>query len=272
VGSELTLRVVLLVEDNPADADLVSEMLNTIKGDRYRFSVVHARRMSEAIDRFGDAPIDIVLLDLGLPDAAGVEALTTLQMRAGRTPIVVLTGHNDDALALDCIALGAQDYLAKADIRPVSLRRSINYAINRSYEHELRELRDTIGRYREMSSTAGQPEALQAAGEAVRSRLPDAFAVLVEAYACLLRRHFDRLVVRVDKPREEMTRIATELGQRGAGARDLVDIHVAALSQLVESGNGVRARALAVEGRLVALEVMGLLVDYYRVRKTSDIR
>jgi hypothetical protein len=58
----------------------------------------------------------------------------------------------------------------------------------------------------------------------------------------------------------------------GAGPRDLVDLHVAALGRVTEHGNSVSARTFALEGRLVALEMMGLLVDYYRVRKTAGIR
>jgi hypothetical protein len=69
-----------------------------------------------------------------------------------------------------------------------------------------------------------------------------------------------------------MNRIISQLGQEGAGPRDLVDIHVSALDQVSEDGSSVRARTLALEGRLVALEMMGLLVDYYRVRKGAGIR
>jgi CheY-like chemotaxis protein len=274
VAAEPSARAVLLIEDNPADADLVTEMLDVVEGDRYRFDVVHATRMSDAVDRLGKANFDVVLLDLGLPDAFGPEALTAIQLFAGRTPIVVLTGRDDDALALQCIKHGAQDYLSKSEIRPVPLRRSINYAINRSHELEIRDLRENLERYREMASTASIKDDAAASGGngALRARQPGAFDTWVGAYSGLLRCHFDRLVVQTDKPRDEMARIAAELGQHGAGPRDLVDIHVTALSQVLEKGNSVKARTLALEGRLLALEMMGLLVDYYRVRRGAGIR
>ena len=271
MAAERSARVVLLVEDNAGDADLVQEMLEAVDGDRYQFGVVHVNRLSDAIDRLDRDDVDVILLDLGLPDAIGVDALTTIQPHSGRTPIVVLTGHDDEALAMRCIDAGAQDYLSKMDIRPVSLRRSINYAINRSQEHEIRDLRETLERYREMSSTVGAEES--SSGQPVlKSRLPDVFERWVDAYAAVLRRHFDRLVTQADKPRDQMSRITAELGQHGAGPRDLVDIHVSALDRVSDEGNSVRARTFAVEGRLVALEMMGLLVDYYRVRKPAGIR
>jgi CheY-like chemotaxis protein len=272
LSAERSARVVLLVEDNAGDAGLVQEMLEAVDGDRYRFAVVHVNRMSEAIDRLGHDHVDVVLLDLGLPDALGEDALMAIQPHSGRTPIIVLTGHEDEALAMRCIALGAQDYLSKTEIRPVPLRRSINYAINRSHEQEIRDLKDTLERYREISSTTETDEAFHTAQPALRTRLPAAFEPWVNAYAAVLRQHFDRLVVQAEKPREEMNRITAELGQQGAGPRDLVDIHVSALGRLSEQGNSVRARTFAVEGRLVALEMMGLLVDYYRVRKGAGIR
>jgi CheY-like chemotaxis protein len=271
VSAERSARIVLLVEDNAGDADLVQEMLEAVDGDRYHFDLVHVSRMSQAIDRLGQDAVDVILLDLGLPDVVGVDALAALQPHSGRTPIVVLTGHEDESLAMECITHGAQDYLSKNDIRPVPLRRSINYAINRSHEHEIRELRETLDRYREMTTPAETDGSIHATPP-LRTRAPEAFASCVVSYVAVMRRYFDRLVVEKQKPREEMGRIVAELGKQGAGPRDLVDIHVLALGQMSEDGNTVKSRALAIEGRLVALEMMGLLVDYYRVRKSAPIR
>ncbi|HLG58667.1 MAG TPA: response regulator [Vicinamibacterales bacterium] len=264
-------RSVLLVEDNPADADLVREMMEESEGDRYRFRIVHSTRMSDALGILVSEEIDVILLDLGLPDSSEAETLVTIRASAGRAPIVVLTGRDDDALAMQCIDLGAQDYLSKSEIRPASLRRSIGYAITRSHEAEIRDLRDALEHYRDLSTTATQTATPAACG-ALRDRAPKAFGDLAEEYTRLLRRHFDGLVVRVAKPRDTMTRIATLLGDQGAGPRDLVDVHVAALSRSVEGSNTLKTRTLALEGRLLALEMMGLLVDYYRVRNTAPRR
>jgi DNA-binding NarL/FixJ family response regulator len=264
-------RTVLLVEDNPADADLVREMMEESEGDRYRFRIVHSTRISDALGILSRDAIDVILLDLGLPDSSGAETLVTIHALAGRAPIVVLSGRDDDALAMQCIDLGAQDYLSKSEIRPVSLRRSIGYAIARSHDAEIRDLRDALERYRDLSTTAMQAATPADCG-ALRDRAPEAFGDLAEEYTRLLRRHFDGLVVRVEKPRTAMTRIVTLLGNQGAGPRDLVDVHAAALSRSVEGSNTLKARTLALEGRLLALEMMGLLVEYYRVRNAAPRR
>ena len=122
---------------------------------------------------------------------------------------------------------------------------------------------------------ANHPEVIEAgikglrdygAGTAsVRERFPDVFETFVQRYSAVLRQYFDRLVLDAKRPRDEMERIVTELGDYGAGPRDLVDVHMVALNRSVESQTGLKAQTLSVEGRLLALEMMGLLVDYYRV-------
>jgi DNA-binding NarL/FixJ family response regulator len=272
MAAEPSPRVVLLVEDNPADADLVGEMMDAAEGDRYRYCIVHVCRMSEAIAVLDEKNVDVILLDLGLPDSSGTEALATMQASAGGAPIVVLTGRDDEALGMRCMDLGAEDYLSKSEIRTASLRRSISYAIARSQEAKIRSLRETLDHYREMSNAPARTGAVPAASRAIRDRAPAVFGELIEAYTRLLRVYFDRLVVKAEKPRDEMARIVGRLGDESASPRDLVDIHVAALSQSVEDANSVKARTLALEGRLLALEMMGLLVDYYRVRIATRMR
>jgi DNA-binding response OmpR family regulator len=266
-------RVVLLVEDNPADADLVCDMMADASGERerYRYRVIPVTRLIDAVARLQHEPIDVVLLDLGLPDSSGLDALGTIRAASVGTPIIVLTGTDDDLLAARCLNLGAQDYLSKNEIRPISLRRSINYAIARSLESEIQELRDALDRYRDLSTAA--PSAASSAPRdqgGLKARQPAVYTTLVDAYADLLHQSFHRLVARTDKPRHMMERIADQLGDYGSTPRDLIDVHIAALHRTVNTASGVKARALAIEGRLVALEMMGLLVEYYRTGKPVE--
>nr|MBP6717096.1 response regulator [Acidobacteriota bacterium] len=213
-------------------------------------------------------PIDVILADLRLPELSGVNIVRVVRDVSGRTPIVVLTGVEDDeATALACIDAGAQDYLHKSEMRPALLRRSIGYALSRVRESEVRELRNALEHYRQMSGPASATSVTAAlAGTAsVRERFPDVFETFVQRYSAVLRQYFDRLVLDAKRPRDEMERIVTELGDYGAGPRDLVDVHMVALNRSVESQTGLKAQTLSVEGRLLALEMMGLLVDYYRV-------
>jgi len=126
---------VLLVEDNPGDARLVQELLS----DAYpgKAKVQHARTAAdamEALSRSAKSPketFDIVLLDLSMPDSQWLASFGQMQAVAPRVPVVVLTGLDDDDMALRSIREGAQDYLVKGDVTPERLRRSIQLAIER---------------------------------------------------------------------------------------------------------------------------------------------
>jgi CheY-like chemotaxis protein len=259
-----TTRVLLLVEDNPGDADLVREMLEVAAEGQ--FQVHHVTRLNEAIDKLKTAEVDVVLLDLRLPDGSGVQSVESVRSVAGEVPIVVLTGTDDEKLALSCIDAGAQDFLFKGEVRPVALRRAIGYAITRLREAQLRELQDTLERYRELTGGARTSVTASLAGMgALRQRLPAEFTDCVGLYRRLVDDYLEQLVLRRPKPRHEMERLATVLGDAGAGPRDLLDVHVSALDEAVKGKDGERSRSLAVEGRLLALEMMGLLLDYYRM-------
>jgi diguanylate cyclase (GGDEF)-like protein len=119
----------LLVEDNPSDAVLVREMLRTALEDRVE--LVHVEALSEACAQMGDVGPACVLLDLSLPDAVGLEAVTQMQAAAPDIPIVVLAGLDEEHLALNAVQRGAQDYLIKGRMDEVLISRSIRYAIER---------------------------------------------------------------------------------------------------------------------------------------------
>jgi len=119
----------LLVEDNPGDAVLVREMLRSALAEGFEFA--HAARLSEGIDHLSGGGTACVLLDLSLPDADGLEAVTRVQAAAPDVPIVVLTGLDDERLALNAVQEGAQDYLIKGRVDDHLISRSIRYAIER---------------------------------------------------------------------------------------------------------------------------------------------
>ena len=258
-------RVLLLVEDNPGDAELVIDLLAESRDENYQ--VVHVYRITDAIERLQSTAVDVVVLDLRLPDCSGVDSVKALHESAGKVPIVVLTGTDDEQLALSCIDAGAQDYLPKSEIRAQNLKRAIGYAITRIREAQLRELQETLERYRALSS-ASQVTTVTAAlagSGAVSMRRPEVFARLVVQYYALLELSLLQRRDALATSRPEMELIVTILGDVNGGPRDLLDVHVAALERTIAQQNNSRARALLLEARLLALEMMGLLVDYYRV-------
>ncbi len=139
---------VLLVEDSPADAATIRILLG--EATTAKFQVDHCTRLGKAIEMLSMAeadghPMDVVVLDLGLPDCDGIETFHRAQEAAEHLPIVVLTGHQNEQLAPEAIRHGAQDYLAKGHIESELLARALLYAIDRKQaEHELTRLQEEI--------------------------------------------------------------------------------------------------------------------------------
>jgi DNA-binding NarL/FixJ family response regulator len=124
-----SIKIVLLIEDSPGDARLLGEMLSE-KGS-FDTELVHVTCMSEAEARLAAGAFDVILLDLGLPDAQGLEAIRRIHAVAPRVPLVVLTGLDDKLLAVQALQEGAQDYLIKGQIEIRGLLRALRYAIER---------------------------------------------------------------------------------------------------------------------------------------------
>ena len=125
---------VLLVEDNLGDARLLRDAL--AGGDPSTFALTHVQRLAEALERLREDPFDVVLLDLGLPDSHGLDTLVMTRAEAPGVPIVVLTGFEDEALALEGVQKGAQDYLGKGQADSKLIARSLRYAIERKEAEE----------------------------------------------------------------------------------------------------------------------------------------
>ena len=122
-------RLLLVVEDSPGDARLLREMVR--EQDSANTEVTLVDSMSEAELHLVDTQVDVILLDLGLPDAEGLEAVRRAHAAAPRVPLVVLTGMDDESLAARALQEGAQDYLVKGQIEARGLMRALRYAIER---------------------------------------------------------------------------------------------------------------------------------------------
>jgi len=135
---------VLLIEDDLDDADLLRRFLSQIH--QPVFKLVHAQLLSEGLACLQKQHFDIVLLDLGLPDSSGIEGALTLRKQSGRIPIIVLTGLDDEELALKSLQMDIQDYLVKGQIDKSLLKRAIRYAIER--KHAMEDLQNSEARFR----------------------------------------------------------------------------------------------------------------------------
>ena len=129
---------VLLVEDNIGDADLAQEYLS--QAYQTGFEVLSATCLAAALELLERERIDVILLDLGLPDSSGLETLSRILEVAPTGAIVVLTGLDDHRAGLDTIRMGAQDYLPKGQLTPDLLIRTVLYsAERRRWQDELRQ-------------------------------------------------------------------------------------------------------------------------------------
>ncbi len=123
------IKILLLVEDNPGDARFMHEMFN--EEGSHRTALTHVECMADAEKHLATQFVDIIVLDLGLPDAQGLAAVRRARAAAPRVPIVVVTGLDDEMMATQALQEGAQDYLIKGQIESRGLLRTLRYAIER---------------------------------------------------------------------------------------------------------------------------------------------
>jgi diguanylate cyclase (GGDEF)-like protein len=123
------LRTLLAIEDNVGDARLLSEMLK--EEGVHNTALLQASNMADAEVLLGDHDVDIILLDLGLPDVQGLNAVRRARAAAPRLPLVVLTGLDDEEVAGQALQEGAQDYIIKGQIDLRGLLRALRYAVER---------------------------------------------------------------------------------------------------------------------------------------------
>ncbi len=132
--SERPIKTVLLIEDNRGDARLLREMLNEQTSDH--IELTHVETLADAERLLAQKAVDVVLLDPGLPDAHGLGAIRRTRAFAPQVPLVVLTGLNDESLAVRALQEGAQDYLIKGQIESRGLRQALRYAVERKAMEE----------------------------------------------------------------------------------------------------------------------------------------
>ncbi len=165
--SQKSIKEILLVEDNPGDALLLREMLN--EQGWYSARVTHVEYMRAAEKHLAEHAVDMILIDLYLPDAEGLGAVRRVQAVAPRVPLVVLTGMDDEILATQALQEGAQDYLIKGQIEARGLLRALRYAVERKTMEEalsVEKARDAAARKQIEEELRDAKEAAEAANRA----------------------------------------------------------------------------------------------------------
>ena len=127
---EYKKTAVVLFEDNSDDALLLMHSLEV--DPKQKFDVRHCENLRDGLALIAESEPDVVLLDLSLPDSFGIETVKSVQKLFPLLPVIVLTGSDDDQMAMESIEAGAQDYLVKGTVNGALLNRSIKYAIERN--------------------------------------------------------------------------------------------------------------------------------------------
>jgi PAS domain S-box-containing protein len=148
---------VLLIEDNPIDARLIQAALADLGKAPTEGALFHlkcANLLSKGVECLAEGGFDVVLLDLSLPDSQGHDTVATVRAKAPHVPIIVMTGRDDEALAVKTVRQGAQDYLVKGQVDRRILTKAIRYAIERKRAAE--ELRETKENFRSIVETTNE--------------------------------------------------------------------------------------------------------------------
>ncbi len=254
------------------------ELLRIQLADWPGFELEHAERLSAGVQRLERGDVDVVLLDLDLPDSRGLDTFTKLRNQAAAVPIVVLTSMDDEDQAAKAVQLGAQDYLIKGQVESELLGRSLRYAIER--QRLLRELEETRQREqyeRELSSleragaSSDSPTTADVFGQAPLGKSsPVPFGELVQWYAGLIDLAVEQRTFKVEHDLHGRVRqLAERLGFLKAVPRDLVEIHSAAIKDRAASLPDQKAQACREEAQFILLELMGHLCTFYRKYATG---
>ncbi len=141
---------ILVVESNPTDVFLLKKALEDVQ--TVEVVLTHAKRLEEALRCLHERHFDAVLLHLNLPDSQGLETFTTMQREYPAIPILILSGRDDEEAAIQAVQDGAQDFIAKGNLKGVPVVRSIRYAMERK-RSEQRLIASEAG-YRRLFETA----------------------------------------------------------------------------------------------------------------------
>lgn len=259
---------VLLVEDSEMVAELVTIWLTEC--EEPALAVERVTRLDEALARLSQGGIDVMLLDLSLPDSKGLDTVSRAVAHSPDVPAVVLTASSDPDQALGAVKAGAQDYLFKMHMNGESLQRALVYAIER---HKKR-MPDAQARERdwieaEIERITESAHVAWGAGDAdagaLEQNAPEAFEELSALYNAVLTRIVDASHEGTPyDASDELRSIATALAEEWAGPDDVVALHARALRTGLSQAAVEDLKLNPDLTRGLGLKLMGHLVAAYR--------
>jgi DNA-binding NarL/FixJ family response regulator len=268
---------ILLIEDNSFNTKLIEKLLfhpetfSLAEGLSFELSCVGS--ISEAKSQLDCNTFNVILLDLLLPDSNGIESLFQVKEISANTPIIVLTGSEDEALIVKAFQFGANGFLHKKNLEKNLLIYAIRLAIERQqYNTRLEQTQQQQQQEKELQgleelANLGKTSitARMFGSDALRESIPDIFEELVQDYANFLDLALEERAYKVEHNlSENLRQLADKLGFLKASPRDIIEIHTKALREKNQNVTLAKSQAYVSEGRLIVLELMGYLTSYYR--------
>lgn len=262
---------VLLVEDEPEEIEYFRRLLSKAKSPSFKqgFDVIIARSLEEAFQLLKINDIDVIFLDLMLPDSRGTKTLVKMLEAAPLLPIIVHT-ILDEATAVKALELGAIGYIHKTEVDTKLLVYAIRSSIERSQQLNLSKQQQNEWQQDEFEqleamATSGTAKNANVSGlESLQESKPDIFKELVQNYDEIMDLVLEEKAYKVEHNTSyKLNALARQLGFLQATPRDAIEIHTTVLKEKTKFSSR-KSQAYATEGRFIILELMGYLTAYYR--------
>lgn len=268
MAQEMEIKIIriLLIEDYQGDARLIQEMLKEV--NKNRFELFHTQSLTHGLKVLTEQEIDILLLDLILPDSKGLETLYKITYTISHIPIIVMTGIEDEDVGLKAIHEGAQDYLVKGQVNSNLLLKTINYALERNrlmmklkqtYQQEIEEKQRIAEHYQAIIQSSERPDI-----DAQYSLDQKMLQQLTQKYRNIVIQYVRAVRIREDRPSERIRNFAILAAKLKVRAKDIVQIHIKVLEEFANLTLPSEEREFSNDARLVLVELMGSLLDLYR--------
>jgi len=258
---------ILVIEDDPIDFKFLEITLRS----HNEFQLYCAGTAAEAQSTLEKDVYDLVLVDLTLPDSDGLQTVSMV-LDLTNSPVVVLSGVDDEQIALDAVKLGAQDYLVKGHFNSVLLTRTLKYAIERCrLLYELSVTKQQMREERDRRSLQVAIDVNPTPTDLLQQRYPDAFKHAVDQYRQLLLHEVNQRIYKGEfDSSEPLKQLAMQLGSRQTMASDVIDMHNKTLRCLLESVNQDMAHVYSEEARYLLTGLFGHLCSYYQRNNTAQ--
>ncbi len=257
---DLTSIGVLIVDDDQASRFLLRRMIERFE-DPW-FLATECGSLSEAFPIVMGGDVQLILLDLGLPESSGVSTVDRVRAVAKGTPIIAVTGAND--LGVACIEAGATDYLDKATLTPRAVRRAMVFALERHHRETADDLRDSIARHDALVERRSWDPAptlvpIGVGTPGVRGILDDAYRSLMEAYA-------GQLAGSGRVPRAKLEAVAATFAAVRASSDDVAECNTRFLRRTRARRPESELELYIAATRELGLDLLGVLAENYRRR------